>query len=94
MPKKKTNYFLVCLMLIQIKNYNMVVRYTPGPGSNERFDFQPTEAEIREIKELFKDDFEIPFNFEQSALAFKPTGARINMSQVNILIIFQVCIFS
>ncbi|XP_023346155.1 lariat debranching enzyme [Eurytemora carolleeae] len=57
-------------------------RYTPGPGSNERFDFQPTEAEIREIKELFKDDFEIPFNFEQSALAFKPTGARINMSQV------------
>eukprot|EP00090_Calanus_glacialis_P038839 TRINITY_DN67686_c0_g1_i1.p1 TRINITY_DN67686_c0_g1~~TRINITY_DN67686_c0_g1_i1.p1 ORF type:complete len:515 (-),score=189.89 TRINITY_DN67686_c0_g1_i1:56-1600(-) len=57
-------------------------RYTPGPGSAERWDFRPTEEEIEEIEKLFKNDFEIPYNFEQTALSYKPTGERLNMRQV------------
>jgi len=57
-------------------------RYTPGPGSAERWDFRPTEEEIAEIKEIFKNDFDIPYNFEQTALSYKHTGDRLNMRQV------------
>lgn len=58
-------------------------RYTPGPGCSERFDFTPTAEEIDEINNLFNNDLEIPYNFEQSVLGFRPNGARINMSQVS-----------
>jgi len=57
-------------------------RYTPGPGSAERWDFRPTEEEIAEVKNLFKNDFEIPYNFEQTALSYKPNGERLNMRNV------------
>jgi len=57
-------------------------RYTPGPGSAERWDFRPTELEIEEIKNIFKNDFDIPYNFEQTALSYKPSGQRPNLSNV------------
>jgi len=57
-------------------------RYTPGPGSAERWDFRPTEEEIEEVKKIFGNNFEIPYNFEQTALAYKNTGDKINMRQV------------
>jgi len=57
-------------------------RYTPGPGSAERWDFRPTEGEIEEIKNIMKNDFEIPYNFEQTALSFKPTGQKPNLRNV------------
>ena len=57
-------------------------RYTPGPGSSERWDFRPSEEEAEQVRALFGGDLEVPFNFEQTALAFKETGARINMRNV------------
>lgn len=57
-------------------------RYTPGPGSSERFDFRPTDEEVASVKAMLKDDLEVPFNFEQTALAYKDTGERINMRNV------------
>ena len=57
-------------------------RYTPGPGSSERWDFRPTEEDAEQVRALFSGDLEVPFNFQQTALAFKETGARINMRNV------------
>jgi len=57
-------------------------RYTPGPGSSERWDFRPSEAEAGEVKSLLSGDLDIPYNFSQTALAYKETGARINMRNV------------
>eukprot|EP00092_Neocalanus_flemingeri_P002869 GFUD01003067.1.p1 GENE.GFUD01003067.1~~GFUD01003067.1.p1 ORF type:complete len:534 (-),score=131.91 GFUD01003067.1:157-1701(-) len=57
-------------------------RYTPGPGSNERWDFRPTEEEVADVVKTFNNDFDIPYNFEQTALSYKATGDRLNMRQV------------
>jgi len=57
-------------------------RYTPGPGSSEKFDFRPTDEEVSSIISLLKNDLEVPFNFEQTALAYRDTGERINMRNV------------
>jgi len=57
-------------------------RYTPGPGSSERFDFRPTEEEVSSVKAVLKDDLEVPLNFERTALAYKDTGEKINMRNV------------
>ena len=57
-------------------------RYTPGPGSSDRWDFRPTEEDAEQVRALFNGDLEVPFNFQQTALAFKETGARINMRNV------------
>ena len=57
-------------------------RYTPGPGGKERWDFRPTEEEVSEVKKLLKDDLEVPYNFEQTALAYKETGGKLNMRNV------------
>ena len=57
-------------------------RYTPGPGSSERWDFRPSEEDADKIKSLFSGDMDVPFNFSQTALAYKETGARINMRNV------------
>jgi hypothetical protein len=57
-------------------------RYTPGPGCSDRYDFRPTPEELAEIDKIFENDLEIPYNFEQSVLAYRPTGGRPNFSQV------------
>ena len=57
-------------------------RYTPGPGSSERYDFRPTEEEVSSVKAVLKDDLEVPLNFERTALAYKDTGEKINMRNV------------
>ena len=57
-------------------------RYTPGPGSKDKWDFKPSEEEVSKIKTLFKGDLDVPYNFEQTALAYKETGAKLNMRNV------------
>jgi len=57
-------------------------RYTPGPGSKDRWDFKPSSKEIEDIKSAFKDDLEVPYNFEQTALAYKDVGGKLNMRNV------------
>jgi len=59
-------------------------RYTPGPGSAERYDFTPTDEELTEIDRIFGGDFEVPYNFEQTALAFRPpaNGGRPSVAGV------------
>jgi len=49
-------------------------RYTPGPGSTERWDFTPTPEELAEVERRLGGDLDIPYNFEQTALAFRPSG--------------------
>ncbi len=65
-------------------------RYTPGPGCSERYDFRPTAQELADIDELFGKDLDIPYNFEQSVLAYRPTGTRPNFSQVKWKSFFHV----
>jgi len=57
-------------------------RYTPGPGCGERHNFVPTPEELEEVNQLFEEGFDIPYNFSQSVLAFKPTGQKPKISQV------------
>ena len=57
-------------------------RYTPGPGTTERWDFSPSQEELTSVRERFSQDLEIPYNFEQTALAYRETGAKLNMRQV------------
>ena len=57
-------------------------RYTPGPGSKDRWDFRPSSDEVELVKKMFKSDLEVPYNFEQTALAYKETGGKLNMRNV------------
>jgi len=57
-------------------------RYTPGPGCRERYDFTPTQQELEEVKRLMEGNLEIPYNFSQSVLAYKPSGQKPNISKV------------
>lgn len=57
-------------------------RYPPGPGSSERWDFSPTPEELAEVEKRLGGDLEVPYNFEQTALAFKPSGGRVNLRNV------------
>ena len=41
-----------------------------------RWDFTPTAEEIAEVEKRLGGDLEVPYNFEQTALAFKWTGGR------------------
>uniref|UniRef100_A0AC34RC38 Thiamine diphosphokinase n=1 Tax=Panagrolaimus sp. JU765 TaxID=591449 RepID=A0AC34RC38_9BILA len=38
----------------------------------ERWDFRPTEDEVKVVRNIFKDDFKIPDNFRQTAPPFSP----------------------
>jgi len=58
-------------------------RYTPGPGSTERYDFTPTSDERAEVDKLFNNDLDIPYNFEQSVLAYKCTPNKVQISKVS-----------
>jgi len=57
-------------------------RYTPGPGSSDRYDFRPSEEELEAVFKLFDGDLEVPFNFEQNALPYKPTGQKPNLHKI------------
>ncbi|MFH4976755.1 hypothetical protein AB6A40_003464 [Gnathostoma spinigerum] len=46
--------------------------------TDERWDFRPTEKELEEIGEIFKDEYKIPNNFEMTDPPHKP-GDNINM---------------
>ena len=63
-------------------NLIIIIIITPGPGSKERWDFRPSGGDVADVKSMFKDDLEVPYNFEQTALAFKDTGERLNMRNV------------
>ncbi|TRY68852.1 hypothetical protein TCAL_03215 [Tigriopus californicus] len=47
-------------------------QHMPGPGYNDRYDFQPTAEEIQAVERLFEGDFRVPKNFQKSAPAFDP----------------------
>lgn len=48
------------------------VQYMPGPGCQERWQFDPTEEEMKRVHELFQHDFRIPLDFERTVVAFDP----------------------
>eukprot|EP00088_Acartia_fossae_P049504 TRINITY_DN5455_c1_g1_i9.p1 TRINITY_DN5455_c1_g1~~TRINITY_DN5455_c1_g1_i9.p1 ORF type:complete len:543 (-),score=132.16 TRINITY_DN5455_c1_g1_i9:340-1968(-) len=58
-------------------------RYTPGPGCGERYDFTPTPGELENVKKMFDGCLDIPYNFAQSVLAYKPNGQRPKLSMVH-----------
>ena len=49
----------------------------PGPGYAGRWDFRPNEEEEQVIKDLFKDDFMIPENFEPVGTVFDPQSDNV-----------------
>jgi len=60
---KSTNHLL---------NVSTKTQYMPGPGYPERWDYYPTEEELKNVVEIFGNDFRIPLNFSPTADAFKP----------------------
>ena len=45
-------------------------QHMPGPGYSQRFDFRPTDEELKVIRDLFKNDLTIPENFTRTAKVF------------------------
>ena len=45
-------------------------QHMPGPGYSQRFDFTPTQEELKVIRDLFKNEFAIPENFQRTAKVF------------------------
>ncbi|XP_074655345.1 uncharacterized protein LOC141908942 [Tubulanus polymorphus] len=58
--------------------------YMPGPGSDERWMFTPTEEEISSIKEDFGDDFTIPENFAKTVPAYDPKNPHVKVASAAI----------
>ncbi|XP_055946519.1 lariat debranching enzyme-like [Argiope bruennichi] len=46
--------------------------YMPGQGSEERWDFRPTDEEIQYVRKLFNNDFTVPENFSVTAPTYIP----------------------
>ena len=67
---------------VNLNLITIIIIITAGPGSKERWDFRPSAGDVADVKSMFKDDLEVPYNFEQTALAFKDTGERLNMRNV------------
>ncbi|XP_063701404.1 lariat debranching enzyme [Culicoides brevitarsis] len=49
--------------------------YMPGPNGNERFDFRPTEDEMKIVRDKFPD-LRIPENFQKISPAYNPNDNR------------------
>ncbi|XP_055870632.1 lariat debranching enzyme B-like [Biomphalaria glabrata] len=52
------------------------VRYMPGPGGRERFDFKISEKEIENITSLFGNDLTLPENFQPTSPPLENIHAR------------------
>ncbi|GBM96112.1 Lariat debranching enzyme [Araneus ventricosus] len=46
--------------------------YMPGQGSEERWDFRPTDEEMQFVKKLLNNDFTVPENFCVTAPTYNP----------------------
>ena len=46
--------------------------YMPGPNGKERFDFEPTEEELKAVSDAFDGDFTIPTDFKVEVPPFNP----------------------
>jgi len=68
------------LAILQSTNHLLNVstntQYMPGPGYPKRWDFHPTEEELKNVAEIFENDFRIPLNFSPTADAFRPPFSR------------------
>ncbi|XP_062572881.1 lariat debranching enzyme A-like [Saccostrea cucullata] len=64
---KSTNHLL---------NLTKMVRYMPGPGSNEKWDFTVTKEDINQILEDFGGDLSLPENFEKTAPVHNPNEPK------------------
>ncbi|CAM1307849.1 DBR1 (predicted) [Pycnogonum litorale] len=64
---KSTNH------LQSAKNHSL---FMPGPGCSERYNFEPTDDEMKEMDELFARDYGIPNNFVKTAPCYKRDTVR------------------
>lgn len=53
-------------------NVSKSIQYMPGPGSPERWNFEASDQELDEVRQLFHHDFKIPNNFRQTATPHDP----------------------
>ncbi|XP_055607886.1 lariat debranching enzyme [Uranotaenia lowii] len=74
--KIELSYDLEWLTILHLTNHLISVKgsngYMPGEGGDERFNFNPTEAEKKMIFESFKNDLRIPQNFSRIAEPYNP----------------------
>ncbi|XP_056013098.1 lariat debranching enzyme A-like isoform X2 [Ostrea edulis] len=61
-----------------LMNLTKMVRYMPGPGSSERWDFTVTNENINQILEDFGGDLSLPENFERTAAIHNPNEPMKN----------------
>ncbi len=54
-------------------------QHMPGPGYSGRFDFKPTEEEVKESMEKMDGHLDIPLNFEKLVKAFDPSVENVRM---------------
>jgi len=73
-------YDLEWLSVLKSSNHlwNLTPRtsYMPGKESSERFNFVPSEDEMKTIEDLFDGNLTIPQNFVQSAPAYSATDSK------------------
>lgn len=56
--------------------------YMPGPGGSERYQFTPSEEEIKETLQMMNDNLRIPENFAPTAESFDETKIQLKMELV------------
>ncbi|XP_058125618.1 lariat debranching enzyme [Anopheles ziemanni] len=72
----RLKYDLEWLTILNLTNHLISIRssngYMPGEGSDERFNFTPTEEEKAKVLDRFGGDLHIPTNFVRIAEPFQP----------------------
>ncbi|XP_055376896.1 lariat debranching enzyme [Condylostylus longicornis] len=89
--KISISYDLEWLTILHLTNHLLYVKnskhYLPGPTSNERFDFSPTEEEMEMILKKFNHNLEIPQNFCKTVEPYDPNdnnyGSQQPKAQIN-----------
>ncbi|XP_067004697.2 lariat debranching enzyme [Anabrus simplex] len=83
-PQKamELEYDLEWLTILFLTNHLLSVKksvqYMPGPGSNERWIFTPTDEEKDLVRRKFDSDLRIPGNFTQTVTPYNPEESSAN----------------
>ncbi|CAG9824892.1 unnamed protein product [Phaedon cochleariae] len=78
--KMDISYDLEWLTILYLTNHLLSVKgtnvYMPGPGTQERYNFAPSEEEKAHVLSRFDNDLTVPKNFVKTAAAFDPGAPK------------------